>query len=664
MLMKMILVLMVVLASFFGLELVGLVAAPLNRAPAGSLRKTVQLASADRAGGKTPPGPVASDVAQPGPTFTVTTTDEHDDGVCGMSDCTLHEAVDASNANPDTSQIIFVTGLTGTITTDKLTTPGGLEFTSPVTIVGPGSRALTISGNHAARVFFGGFTQVEIDGLTIADGFGDEGAIVTFDALTLNNCTLSGNTANDGGSGGGIHGEYGSTITLTDCTFRDNVAEGKGGALFGFGLIATNCTFFNNVASSGGAIFAVGGGMIETFVHCTVFGNHASGTGTTAGGGIFNNGPKFDLGSSLIAGNTSGDMVAPDAVGTFNSLGYNVIGQLSAGSSGFIDGVNHDQVGADGAPLDPRVDPAGLQPNGGPTDTIALLGSGPAVETGDPANMPERDQRDYDRNGDPDVGAFELGGTIPKTLANISTRLSVGTEDNVLVGGFIITGTHSKSVLLRAIGPSLSVAGALANPTLELYDGSGAIIATNDDWQTNANEQEIIDTGISPNDPLESALLITLDPGLYTAIVRGANDGTGIALVEAYDLDRTTDAKLANISTRGLVQIDDNVMIGGFIVIGSESQDVLVRALGPSLPVLGKLADPILELHNADGAILASNNNWQDSQEEEIAATGIPPTDKAESAIVMTLAPAAYTVIIRGVDNTTGVALVEVYGLN
>ena len=603
-----------------------------------------------------------ADVAQPGPTFTVTTTDEHDDGICGVTDCTLHEAVTAANADPDTSQIIFESGLTGTITTDKLTTPGGLEVMNPLTITGPGSRVLTISGNHAARTFFGGFTQLEIDGLTLADGVGIEGGMVTFAELTLNNCVVSGNTATDGSNGGGVHGEDGSTLTLTNCTFSDNVAEGNGGAVFSFDLTATNCTFVNNTAFAGGAI-STAGGAPATLLHCTITGNHATATGPNAGGGVFYGGIAMDVSNTLIAGNTSGDMVAPDVVGSFNSLGYNLIGKISAGSSGFTNGVNHDLVGTS-TPLDPRVDPSGLLENGGPTDTIALLADSPAVDAGDPANMPERDQRDYDRNGTPDIGAFELGGTIPKTLANISTRLLVETGDNALIGGFIVTGTVAKPVLLRAIGPSLSLDGKLANPFMELYDGAGAVIASNDDWQTNANQQEIIDTTIPPTDPLESALLVTVDPGAYTAIVRGVNDTTGIALVEAYDLDRTTDARLANISTRGLVQMGDDVMIGGFIVLGSEDEDVIVRAIGPSLPVQGKLADPILELYNSDGSLLASNDNWRDTQEGAIIATGVPPTDDAESAIVATLMPGAYTAIVRGVGNTTGVALVETYGLN
>jgi hypothetical protein len=197
-----------------------------------------------------------------------------------------------------------------------------------------------------------------------------------------------------------------------------------------------------------------------------------------------------------------------------------------------------------------------------------------------------------------------------------------------------------------------------------LHDSAGATIATNDDWQTNANQQEIIDTGIPPTDPLESALLVTLGPGAYTAIVRGANGGTGIALVEAYDLDRTIDAILANISTRGFVQSGDNVMIGGFIVSGSDDENVLIRAIGPSLPIVGSLADPLLELHNANGSIVATNDDWRDTQEAEIEATGIPPIDDAESAILSTLAPGAYTAIVGGVGDTTGLALVEAYGLN
>jgi hypothetical protein len=245
----------------------------------------------------------------------------------------------------------------------------------------------------------------------------------------------------------------------------------------------------------------------------------------------------------------------------------------------------------------------------------------------------------------------------------------VETGDNVLIGGFIVTGTQPKKVIVRAIGASLNingvpVPGRLENPTLELHGPGGALIASNDDWRS-TQEAEIIASTVPPTNDLESAIVATLPANStgYTAIVRGVNNTTGIALVEAYDLDNAVDSKLANISTRGLVQTGDNVLISGFIVLGSDAQDVLVRAIGPSLPVAGKLADPTLDLYDSNGLLLASNDNWRDTQEAEIIATGIPPADDAESAIVETLAPAAYTAIVRSKNETTGVALGEVYSL-
>jgi probable HAF family extracellular repeat protein len=256
------------------------------------------------------------------------------------------------------------------------------------------------------------------------------------------------------------------------------------------------------------------------------------------------------------------------------------------------------------------------------------------------------------------------GVAPPTVLGNISTRLRVETGDNVLVGGFIVTGTQPKKVIVRAIGPSLPVMDKLADPTLELFGPSG-LITSNDNWRSD-QEGEIIASTVPPMNNLESAIVATLaaNATAYTAIVRGLNNTTGVGLVEVYDLDRSVDSKLANISTRGLVQTGDNVMIGGFIVLGTDSQEVIVRAIGPSLPVAGKLADPTLELRDANGDLLASNDDWRDTQEAEIIATTIPPTDDAESATVQTLTPAAYTAIVSGKNGTTGVALVEVYALS
>ena len=223
----------------------------------------------------------------------------------------------------------------------------------------------------------------------------------------------------------------------------------------------------------------------------------------------------------------------------------------------------------------------------------------------------------------------------------------------MLIGGFIVTGTAPKKVILRAIGPSLGLPGALSDPTLELHGSTGEILASNDDWQE-GDKQAILESGIPPTDNRESAIVTTLDPGHYTAVVQGKNDATGIALVEFYDLDTTAASKLANISTRGLVQTDNNVMIGGMIILGDSPAKVIMRAIGPSLPVSGALQDPTLELHDGDGNTIASNDNWRSDQQSEIIASTVPPTDDAESAIVATLAPGPYTMIVRGANGTTG----------
>jgi subtilisin-like proprotein convertase family protein len=261
----------------------------------------------------------------------------------------------------------------------------------------------------------------------------------------------------------------------------------------------------------------------------------------------------------------------------------------------------------------------------------------------------------------------------PTLLANISTRLKVETGDNALIGGFIITGTQPKKVILRAIGPSLNLPGQLDDPTMELRDGQGGLIWFNDDWPNGSQgfpsqETEIIASTIPPSSEFEPAIVATLpaNNSNYTVIVRGFQDRTGIALVEAYDLDQTVDSKLANISTRGLVQTGDNVLIAGTIVLGFTPQRVLVRAIGPSLPVADKLADPTLELRDGQGTLIAANDNWQSDQAEDITATTVPPTSNLESAVVATLpaAGAFYTAIVRGANNATGVGLVEIYGLN
>jgi hypothetical protein len=262
-------------------------------------------------------------------------------------------------------------------------------------------------------------------------------------------------------------------------------------------------------------------------------------------------------------------------------------------------------------------------------------------------------------------------GVAPGGLTNISTRAFVQTGDNVMIGGLIITGSGQKKVILRAIGPSLSnfgIANALQDPVLELHDSTGALIASNDNWIDASNKQAISDSGLAPSNNLESAILTNLNPSSYTAIVHGVNNGTGVALVEAYDLDQTAGSKFTNISTRAFAQTGDNVMIGGLIVTGSDSENVIVRAIGPSLTQYGianALADPMLELHDSNGNTIASNDNWIDaSNKQAIIDSGLAPSNNLESAILTSLNPGSYTAIVHGVNNGTGVALVEVFGLN
>jgi glucose/arabinose dehydrogenase len=276
------------------------------------------------------------------------------------------------------------------------------------------------------------------------------------------------------------------------------------------------------------------------------------------------------------------------------------------------------------------------------------------------------------------VGPTGNTGVVYKLLAdpcpmllNVSTRAPVGTGDNALIGGFILRGTAPKRMLVRALGPSLTrfgLTGVLLDPTIELRGPNGALVAGNDNWRS-SQQSEIEMTGLQPPNDAESALIATLPATDHTAIVRGSGNSTGIGVVEVYDLDLLGDARLSNISTRGLVQPGDNVMIGGFIPGGgSASLRVLLRALGPSLSQFGianPLADPTLELRDGNGALVASNDNWRDdpTQETLINQTGIPPTNNAESAIVATIPPARHTAIVAGKGGATGVALVEVYHL-
>ena len=274
-------------------------------------------------------------------------------------------------------------------------------------------------------------------------------------------------------------------------------------------------------------------------------------------------------------------------------------------------------------------------------------------------------------------------GTLPLTIflaptgvTNIATRLSAGTGENVLIGGFIIQGNAPKKVVLRAIGPSLTqfgVPNALADPVLELRNSTGGLIFSNDNWRDNqAQEEQILATGLQPSNDLESAILAYLDFGPYTAVVSGKNNGTGNGLAEVYDLGTASlaansNSKLGNIATRGTVLSGDSVMIGGFIIFGQNTR-VVVRAIGPSLAnfgISGALPDPTLALKNANGVTLLANDDWQSDpvQAAEIQERALNPSDARESALVTTLPPGQFTAIVSGKGGATGVALVEVYSV-
>ena len=257
--------------------------------------------------------------------------------------------------------------------------------------------------------------------------------------------------------------------------------------------------------------------------------------------------------------------------------------------------------------------------------------------------------------------------SVTSEALNISSRSHVASGENVMIGGFIITGNANKRVILRAIGPSLqqfNVPNPLADPVLELHGSTGALITSNDNWR-DTQETEIIQSQLAPTNDLESALIATLPPGSYTGVVQGNNGASGAGLVEVYDLDPAAASTLANISTRSFVQTGDNKLIGGFILDSNGGgAHVIIRAIGPSLAQFGnRLADPTLELRDGNGGLLRFDDNWQDdpNQAAQITAAGLAPSNPLESAIAANLLPGHYTAIVAGKNGGTGIGLVEIY---
>jgi hypothetical protein len=297
-----------------------------------------------------------------------------------------------------------------------------------------------------------------------------------------------------------------------------------------------------------------------------------------------------------------------------------------------------------------------------------------------PATSLRAQTSDRDRDGEDNQSEL-ASGRDPNNFASVtrtgnelefSTRLHVETGQHVGIAGFIISGSTSRKIIVRALGPTLAqfgVPGVLQNPALHLFDSSNNLIASNDNWKS-SQQTEIQASGLALGDDREAAIVRTLAPGNYTAVVHGVNATVGAALLEVYDLDQSSASLITNISTRGSVGTDTNVMIGGFIVggglgtNGDGSSEVLVRALGPELTSFGiadALQDPKMELFDGNGNLLASNDNWRDSQQAAIQATGVAPGDDREPAILTTLIQGNWTAILRGKNNTTGVGLIELY---
>lgn len=294
-----------------------------------------------------------------------------------------------------------------------------------------------------------------------------------------------------------------------------------------------------------------------------------------------------------------------------------------------------------------------------PTPTATATATPPPTATPTPSAAP---------SSTPTPSATATPSLAAQPL-NIATRGRVESGDNAMIGGFIISGTSAKKVIVRAIGPSLQgmLPGALTDTVLELRSSDGNLVGQNDNWEDDASQASYLEANnFAPSHARESAIVATLMPGNYTAAVTGKNGSSGVGLVEVYDMNQDGTSKLANLSTRGVIQSGENVLIGGFILGGNTGNArVLVRAIGPSLANFGvnnSISDPTLELRDSNGALLQGNDNWKDQQGSEIEATLLAPTVEAESAIIASLPPGAYTAIVAG-KGPNGVGLVEIYNL-
>jgi predicted outer membrane repeat protein len=551
----------------------------------------------------------------------------------------------------------------------------------------------TPESNHALvtlkRVVFADLATVDSAGNGTGGAMTGDFVTLNADSCIIENCSTS-------QYGGGFELIHASTATITNTTFSHNTGGILGGAfvMFGGALNMTGCNLTDNqlTAPGGGSAIMlnadpgtaqIAANDITGVVQNCVISNNFGGPATTydafrtfapfnrvqyKNNKIFpsDNSAFFidTIGSKSVADVNGLTLAMPDGSTVVKAPVPN-IALTAAQSIGAILMVPQTTAAA-GAPGETPPLPAyiGYASSAGTAvvDGTAMRNPSDVIQTS--ANTAHTLT----------VGSAAFTTTpVPGLALNISTRLPVGTGQQVLIGGFIIQGPKPKTLILRAIGPSLPLPGVLQDPYLELHDGTGAIIATNDNWRTtnvggvigSSQFIDIIASTIPPAQNMESAIIATLNPGSYTAVVRGASNDTGIAVVEAYDLDPDAVSTLANISTRGYILTGDNVMIAGFIFGGGPgATTVVVRGIGPSLGAFGvsnPLADPMLELHDGNGATVAANDDWKTNQ-AAITATGLQPSNDAESAILATnLAPGPYTAVLRGKANGIGIGVIDLY---
>jgi hypothetical protein len=542
-------------------------------------------------------------------------------------------------------------------------------------------------GSTGGGILSGGPMTITSSTVTDNETIGSGGGIVCGSG-TIRNCTISGNTAvfKDSGNGGGIY-SGGGTLTITNSTISGNSADRHGGGINlvsggtlqiantilkagmqGANIVRDSGTVtsqgYNISSDDGGGFLTATGDQISSD---PVLGPLQNNGGPTFTHGLLTGSPALDAGDPNFTPPPLYDQRGPLYVRVFN-------GRIDKGS-----------LEVQPPPPTPTPTPSPTVTPSTPTPTPTVTPSTPTptptvtpstptpTPTATPAT-PTPSPTVTPATPTPTPSPTASPSPTAARALNISTRLRVEGGNNVLIGGFIISGHAPKTVAVRGIGPSLTgfgVSDALADPTLELRAANGTLLVQNDNWQDNpAHAAQLTALGFALHDPSESGLIATLDPGAsYTAILAGKNSGTGVGLVEIYDASQAADSQLANISTRGFVQTGSNVMIGGFILGGGNNTQVAVRGIGPSLGQFGLspvLADPTLELHDGNGALLVLNDDWQDNpaQAAQLSAHGFALQNPKESGIFTSLPPGAFTAILAGKNGGTGIGLVEIYNVH